>query len=116
MTLLTLSYLVNVVITFTVSFGIWRNHGGMTDVYGRDTPARRILACVYLTIGMISLYALLQLSLGNTGIAQAIAMTLFPLQIIYKLITARGLWVAHPVVLANLGVAVLLSMTLLFGT
>ena len=115
MTLIALSFSANTAITFVVSFGIWRNHGGMTEAYGPDTPARRILACVYFTIGLVSLYGLVQLGLGNSGIATNVALTLFPLQITYKLMTAAALWVLHPVVIANLGVVGLLGITLFFG-
>lgn len=102
-------------ITFAVAFAIWRDHGGATEVYGRDTPARRILSCVYGAIGIVSLYALLQLAFGNADTARAIGQTLFPLQIVYKLMTAVALWVLHPVVMANLGISALLALTLLLG-
>ncbi len=115
MLLIALSFIANIVITFAVAFGIWRDHGGMTEVYGPDTPARRILACVYTTIGLISLYALIQLVTGNTDAARAVAFTLFPLQIVYKLMTAAALWVLHPVVMANLGISALLALALLLA-
>ncbi|KIN62419.1 hypothetical protein Z946_1277 [Sulfitobacter noctilucicola] len=113
MFLIGLSFIANIVITAAVSLGIWRNHPGMTEIYGPDAPARRILACIYTTIGLISLYGFIQMCLGNTETARTIGFTLFPLQIIYKLMTARALWIMHPVVLANLGVAALLALTLL---
>lgn len=87
----------------------------MTEAYGPDSPARRILGCIYLTIGLVSLYALFQMGLGNGDIAARIALVLFPLQIIYKVLTVWALWVFHPVVLANLGVVGLLGLTLLVG-
>lgn len=110
-----LSFIANAAITFAVSAGIWRNHPGMTEVYGSDTPARRILACVYLSIGLISLYAILQMMMGREDIALGIAATLFPLQILYKLLTAFAIRALHPVVIANLCVSVLLALTLLVG-
>lgn len=110
-----LSFIANIAITFAVAFAISRNHPGMTEVYGPDTPARRILACVYTANGLVSLYALVQMGLGHADIARDIAFTLFPLQILYKLATARALWVMHPVVLANLGVSALLAVTLIFA-
>ena len=115
MILLTLSLLANITITFLVTFAIWRNHPGAGEVYGTDSPARRILASVYLTIGLISLYAMGQIMIGNSAIAWQVAMTLLPLQIIYKVMTAVALRLLHPVVLANLGVAGLHCLTLLAG-
>ena len=115
MALLILSLAANIAITLVVSLGIWRNHPGISEVYGADTPARRILGTVYLTIGLISLYALAQLVLGHAGIAWDVALTLLPLQIIYKVMTAVALRPTHPVVLANLGVAGLHFLTILLA-
>ncbi|KIN65381.1 hypothetical protein Z945_423 [Sulfitobacter noctilucae] len=115
MLLFALSFIANVLITFMLASAISRNHPGMTEVYGPDTPARRILACVYAAIGLVSLYGLVQMGLGNTDIARAIGFTLFPLQILYKLATAPALWTMHPVVLANLGVSALLALTLMLA-
>ena len=110
-----LSFILNTAVTFVISSGIWRNHPGMAEVYGPDTPARRILGCVYLTIGLISLYALLQMILGRADVALTIAATLFPLQIIYKLMTAYAVRLLHPVVIANLCISAFLALTLLVG-
>ena len=115
MLLYVLSFLINAALTLVIATGIFRHHPGMTEVYGADTPARRILACVYATIGLISLYALAQMVIGNGGIAVHIGATLFPLQIIYKLMTAWAVRPTHPVVIANLCVAALLGLTLLVG-
>lgn len=115
MLLYALSFILNAILTFTVSFGIWRDHPGITEVYGADTPARRILMCVYCAIGVISLYALFQMVAGNSDVARDVALTLFPLQIIYKLLTAAAVRVLHPVVIANLCVTAALTITLIFG-
>ena len=115
MMLYALSFLANAVLTFTVAAGFFRNHPGMTEVYGPDSPARRILGCVYMAIGLISLYALLVLIIGNGSISTAIAATLFPLQIIYKLMSAVAVRPTHPVVIANLGISALLALTLWLG-
>ena len=113
MTLFAISFAANVAITFAVSFGIWRDLPRMGQAYGPDSPARRILMCIYLAIGLVSLYALVQMGLGRAEVAQAIGVTLFPLQIVYKLLTAWAVSPAHPVVIANLGVVALLAVTLL---
>lgn len=115
MFLIALSLVANILITFAVTLGIARNHPAMEEAYGADTPARRILACVYLAIGLTSLYALGQLALGHPDVARSVAFTLFPLQIVYKLITAVALRVTHPVVIANLCVVALLTVTLILA-
>ncbi|MEW9918307.1 hypothetical protein AB2B41_01720 [Marimonas sp. MJW-29] len=113
MTMLVLSLVANVLVTFAVTLVIWQNRFSVDNVYGPDMPARRILACVYLAIGAVSLYALLQLGAGQENITRGVALTLLPLQIVYKLMTAVALPVMHPVVLANLGIAALHAVTLL---
>lgn len=115
MTLFAISFAANVVITFAVSLGIWRNAPRMAEAYGPDSPARRILMCLYLAIGPVSFYALAQLGLGRAEVARAIGLTLFPLQILYKLLTVWAVSPKHPVVLANLAVVVLLVATLATG-
>ena len=115
MLLYAICFVINTALTFVIAAGLFRGHPGMTEVYGTDSPARRILACLYLTIGLVSLYALLQMLVGNGGIALAVAATLFPLQIIYKVMTAIALRPTHPVVLANLGVSALLALALWLG-
>lgn len=113
MMMLVLSLIANVAITFAVSLAIWRDSAGIGEVFGSDTPARRILACLYLTIGLASCYALIQLASGQSDIAWSVAKTLFPLQIIYKLMTAIAVGLRHPVVITNLGIVVLHTITLL---
>ena len=76
--------------------------------YGSDNPGNRILASLYLTIAFFSLYALLQ---PDQDIR--LCIFLFAFQIVYKVlcvITVRDL--RNPVVLANLAVVVLHSLSL----
>ncbi len=113
MLMLTFSLLANVAITFAVTFAIWRNSDHIAVVFGPDTPARRILACVYLAIGVASLYALVQLAAGQPDVTRAVAITLMPLQIVYKLMTAISISPRHPVVAANLCIVALHAVTLL---
>jgi hypothetical protein len=51
-------------------------------VFGPDTPARRILSCLYLAIAAISAVALVVAPLR-----MPIVVVLLPLQILYKLLT-----------------------------
>jgi len=113
MTLLALSFVANIAITFAVTFAILRNHPSMREAYGPDNPARRILACIYLSIGLISGIGLVLMIGGHIDIAVQIALVLFPLQITYKLMTAIAVGLRHPVVISNLAVTGLLASTLL---
>ena len=111
--MLVLSLIANILITFAVTVAIWRASPNIDQVFGPDGPARRILACVYLSIGLVSLFALGSLMVGHFGTGQLVAMTLLPLQIIYKLMTAVAVGINHPVVLTNLAVVILHSVTLI---
>jgi hypothetical protein len=115
MILFTLSFVANAAITFTVAAAIRRDTPEMDSAFGPDAPARRILACVYVAIGVISIYALAQLALGRPDIATTIGLTLFPLQIIYKTLTAFAVGLQNAVVRANMGVVALLTLTLVIG-
>ena len=86
MVLVTLSHLVNLVVVTIIPLLILLNVPAMTAVYGPDTPARRILACLYATIAWTSGAALLaQFAFGKPELSVQIALVLFPLQIAYKL-------------------------------
>lgn len=115
MVLYTLSFIANALITLTVANSIRRDTAAMTDAFGPDSPARRILACVYMAIGLVSIYGLIQIASGQPEIAATIGMTLFQLQIIYKLMTTATVGLQNVVVRANLGVVALLTVTLIFG-
>jgi hypothetical protein len=102
-----MSYIVNIVVTYTVSALIFRNHPGMVQSYGSDSAARRILTCVYLSIGTLSLVAM------TTPVQAEIAWVLFPMQIFYKLLTLPVVADSkNPVPWFNLGISILHSVTL----
>ncbi|WP_299413184.1 hypothetical protein [uncultured Sulfitobacter sp.] len=110
--MLYISHAANVLILIPVCLSLWRDASGMSEAFGPDTPARRILACVYFAILLTSLYALLRAGFGAPQIALSIALVLFPLQIIYKTATALIVGVNNPVVVTNLAVVALHSITL----
>lgn len=112
MPLLVLSLLANIVITGLVSTAIFRATAGMDPVFGGDTPARRILACVYAAIGLVSAGALAFLATGQKETALAIARPLLVMQIIYKCATLWAVGPSSPVVITNLFVVVLHCITL----
>lgn len=110
MPLIVLSHLVNVVVVTIIPYLIFRNSPSMTAVYGPDSPARRILACLYATIAVASGAALLaQFAFGRTDVSIAIALVLFPMQILYKVATAFTVGAGNPVVISNLAIAALHS-------
>lgn len=110
--MLALGFAVNILILTPLTLALLTDRAAMKPVYGPDTDARRILTCVYGAIGIVSLYALVCLGLGQTQTATQLAWTLFPLQIAYKLATACVVGLRSPVVITNLMVVVLLIAVL----
>ena len=106
-------FLVNVAITATLPFLMLQAGSGMDIPYGLDSPARRILACLYASIAALSLFAL-----GSYAIARSeslllqIALVLFPLQIVYKLATVFAVGLDNAVVRTNVAIVILLLVTL----
>lgn len=112
MPLLVLSLVANIAITAMVSAALFRLSPGMDAPFGPDTPARRILACVYASIGLLSAGALTLLALGQKETALAIAGPLLILQIVYKCGTLWAVGPSNPVVVTNLAVVALHLVTL----
>jgi hypothetical protein len=86
MFLIILSLIVNVLVAgymgTAIGFSLDRALPGLDEVFGPDTPARRILACLYLAIAVTSIVAI-----ANVNLRLPIILVLFPLQILYKLLT-----------------------------
>ena len=80
--LVVLAHFINIVILVPVCLGLLRKPKNMNAVFGEDTTARQILTCMYLTIIVISGYALIDFNQVVT-----IGMILFPFQIIYKVLS-----------------------------
>ena len=95
-----------------MSYIIWRDPPGVGAGLGPDSPARRILACVYVTIGGISAFALALLAMDKTEAPSAIAAPLFSLQILYKIMTGPAVGLKNPIVVTNFCIVALLGMTL----
>ena len=79
----------------------------MNYVYGIDTNARRILTCMYTSLGIAS-GAILVFPQNLEMYAPAV----LGFQILYKLQTAAVLPLNNPVLIANLGVSCLHTITL----
>jgi len=110
--LLTLSHLVNVVVVTVIPILILRDTVAMRAVYGPDSPARRILACIYATIAFASAVALVAQATGYIAWSITIASVLFPMQIVYKLMTWPAVGWGNPVVRSNVAIALLHGVTL----
>jgi hypothetical protein len=81
------------------------------DVYGPDTGSRRILICMYLTITLLSFYALVVVDSFQEKLR--IISVLFPFQIIYKLMSLFVVNnVKNPVPWFNLVIAIYHSFVL----
>ena len=102
------AHLVNVVVAGVVGVLLISGARRMTAVYGGDSPARRILACLYVAIAASSAWALL-----DPHRLVVAAQVLFPLQIFYKLATLVAVTDrTNPVPWWNLGISVLLAFAL----
>jgi hypothetical protein len=86
MTIILLSLFVNVFVAgymgTVIGFSLNRALPRLEEVFGPDTPSRRILACLYLAIAAVSIVAI---AVGAFRLP--IVRVLLPLQIFYKLLT-----------------------------
>ncbi|MEM6760346.1 MAG: hypothetical protein AAF601_12790 [Pseudomonadota bacterium] len=102
--MLTFTLAVNIAILVPVIFGLAL--GNMDDAFGPATDARRILACVYFAIAVLSA-VLIALHLGKHSWALPMTLALFAMQIAYKLATVATIGLGSPVVVTNLAVVAL---------
>ena len=108
MSIVAISHVVNVLVAGIIGLAILGGSPRMTSVYGEDSPARRILACLYLAIAAASVYALL-----DPERLIAVAVVLFPIQIVYKLLTLVAVRDRrNPVPWWNLAISVLHTVSL----
>jgi hypothetical protein len=103
------SLALNGAIVFHVSFRMLVSKSkGMDVVMGPDTQARRILASVYLAVGVVSMKALTL----EKDEAVKVAVPLLWFQIVYKSITALTCKSFNPVIVTNQIVTVVHLYTL----
>ncbi|MEL6921918.1 MAG: hypothetical protein AAFO77_13030 [Pseudomonadota bacterium] len=112
MPLIIMSHIVNIVVVTIIPYLIFTNAPSMAEAYGPDTPARRILACIYATIALTSAVTLLMLAMGRVQAVLAVSAALFAIQITYKLATWPAVGLGHPVVNANLMISALHAASL----
>ena len=108
--LLILSLLLNIAVLIPVCGGLLLDTFGsgaewVRECYGADSPGRRILLAVYLSIGLVS--AGLLVWRQPTAVA-----ALLTVQIVYKVLTPLTVGTLHnPVVISNLLIAAFHAVT-----
>lgn len=110
--MLVVSLILNILVLVPVTTGLLRQSPWATEAFGPRSPARGILTAVYLAI-LITSVMLLAAVLAGIDTVIAPAATLLTLQVIYKALSpfTVGHW-HHPVVLSNLAIALVHSVTL----
>jgi len=111
--MLTLSYLVNILILGPLLISIAQRPERMDPFLGPATDGRRILVCLYMSLAIASVFGLIQLASGYSEAALSLGVSLFSLQILYKLMTVPAVGLQNPVVRTNLVVAIIHIATLL---
>lgn len=117
--MLIVSLLLNIVVLVPVVtvlvLSARRGDGGPARYpWGVRTPARDILLAIYVSILIASIALLAAVAtIGPSVALEAAAVSLFVVQIIYKVLTAVTVQDAlrNPVVLSNLGIAVVHGIT-----
>lgn len=108
--LLTVTLALNCAITFPLAFLLLMKKSKLIKrIYGADSNARRILACMYMAIGVVSARALRE---NDFDQQLALAAPLFQIQCFYKTMTAFAVGPKSPVVVVNLAIVALQLYTL----
>lgn len=104
-----LSHIVNVLVAGKMGTLLFFNSDSqIIEVFGPQTPARQILSCVYLSIAIMSSVALI-----SKRKTISIAIVLFPVQIVYKILTLIAVSdILNPVPWSNLAVSILHAYSL----
>ena len=95
----------NIVVLAPVLLALAFGRGAMDGAFGPDGPARRILACIYLSIAMAS-GALIAFRFQGAAWTTVATFTLFAVQIAYKTATVFAVGPKNPVVATNILVIV----------
>ncbi len=107
MTIMIISYIVNILVAGLMGtllfFNFRKPAEHMLKVFGENTSGRQILACLYLSIAIFSVFGLF-----NETYFLKIALFLFPFQILYKTLTLISVKdKRNPVPYANLAISIL---------
>lgn len=101
-----LSLVLNIVVLTPICFGLITDAGWVAEAYGPLTAARGILLSVYLSIGLVSVLLLFTPELAAVA-------ALLVVQVVYKLTTPATVGTLfNPVVISNLGIAVVHTVTI----
>lgn len=111
--MLILSYALNLLILLPLLAGFAMQPAQMDTVFGPDTDARRILICLYATIALASGAGLFLMIAGRANLALTLGVSLFAVQITYKLLTIPLVGWDSPIVKTNTRVVIIHTMTLL---
>ena len=103
--MLTFSLMLSIVVLVLVAASLLVGAAWTRDAYGPATPAQGILLAIYLAILLLSVAILV------TGPTQH-APAMLALQVIYKVLTLPLVGPRNPVVLSNLGIALVHAFTL----
>ena len=106
-----LSHIVNVLVAGMMGTLLFFNSTSpIIEVFGAESPARQILSCLYLSIAVMS-----SVALASKKNIIRIAIVLFPMQIVYKLLTLVAVSdILNPVPWSNLAISILHAYTLYF--
>ena len=105
-----ISLSLNILVLVPVLIALGANRSAAEHAWGADTAARRILAAVYAAILLASV-ALLALQVLGRDIT-AWTQALLGIQVVYKLLTVPLAGLRNPVVISNVGIAVVHVITL----
>ncbi len=100
--MINLSIVINVIVLFPVISVILLNLVQVERVWGENQPSRQILVSIYIAILLASI--LVNFLKNKTKVL--VAITIFSMQIVYKVLTAVLVFNAfsNPVVLSNLAI------------
>ncbi|ESQ73788.1 hypothetical protein [Asticcacaulis sp. AC402] len=108
--MLLVSLALNIMVLVPVLGVLAANGRAAEYAWGSDTAARRILAAIYAAILFASVTLLAGHLLKYDVLAWAQA--LLAIQVVYKVLTAPFVGLRNPVVLSNLGIAIVHATTL----
>ncbi|MEP5760116.1 MAG: hypothetical protein ABJ327_12565 [Litoreibacter sp.] len=115
MPFIVVSLMVNIVVAGLLPIALLGRGALMQGAFGPDTPSRRILACMYGTIALVSLGALVSVpTLGSTEIMIHTALVLLPFQIIFTFMTVALIGQRNAVATGNIIIAALHGGALAF--
>lgn len=103
MLIVIISYIINILVAGMMGTLLFFNLGPrITKVFGENTAARQILSCLYLSIAILS-----TIGLVDQTYFYKVAFVLFPMQIVYKLLTLVAVKdKKNPVPYANLLISI----------